>query len=151
MDQETKSVGAFEVCILGGGALSVAVWAGAQLAAFLGGGDFLDLSLGDALGALVQLPSHAREPQLAWPEEVRSGLPGTILYWLATALVVAAVAAVALVVIRSAGGGREALDRRSRLGVPATGRIARPSDLRPLVVRRPAPGRVVLGLCVIHI
>lgn len=145
MDQETQSIGAFEVCILGGGALSATAWAGAQLAAFLGGGEFLDLSLGDALSALVQLPSHPGEPQLAWPEEVRSGLPGTTLYWLATAVVVAAVAAVVLVVIRFAGGGREPLDRRNRLGVPATGRFARPSDLRPLVVRPPEPGRFVLG------
>lgn len=91
MQHEQESLGPVEIGILGGGALSAVVWAGAQLAAFLGGGAFLDLSFGDALGALVGLPAHPGEPQLAWPASVRGGLPGTALYWLATAAVGAAV------------------------------------------------------------
>src|SRR5205085_4571461 len=39
----------------------------------------------------------------------------------------------------------EPLDRRRRLGVPVQGRLARARDLRPLLARRPKPGRLVLG------
>lgn len=145
MEQEQQSIGPFEIAILGGGALSAAVWAGAQLAAFLNGGKFVDLSLGDALGALAGMPSHMGEPRLAWPTGVRADLPGPVLYWLATAIVGAVVVAVVLLIARVVGGGREPLDRRNRLGVPATGHLARPSDLRPLIVRHPEPGRFVLG------
>lgn len=145
MEQEQHSFGAFEFAILGGGALSAALWAGAQLAAFLEGGQFVDLSLGDALGAMAGLPSNMGEPRLAWPTTIQGELPGPVLYWLATAIVVIAVLAVVLLVARIAGGGRESLDRRNRLGVPATGQLARPSDLRPLIVKRPEPGRFVLG------
>jgi type IV secretion system protein VirD4 len=145
VDREQQSIGPVEIGILGGGALSTVVWAGAQLAAFLSGGEFLDVSLGDALGALVSLPTHPGEPQLAWPPAVRGELPGTTLYWLATAIVGAAVVAGVLAVLRLASGGRDSLDRRSRLGVPATGQLARSADLRPLTIRRPEPGRFVLG------
>jgi type IV secretion system protein VirD4 len=42
-------------------------------------------------------------------------------------------------------GARQPLDRRTRAGVPAQARLVKAKDLRPLLVRKPTPGRFVLG------
>ncbi len=136
---------AFAVAIGAAGVLSGATWLGAQLAALLARNDRPAAGLGDALQALVRLPSNFSDPKQAWAPELRGDLPGPLLYWLATAVVVAVVVVLVAVGSRLVRGRSDALDRRERLGVPTQGRLATKKDLKPLLVRRPESGRFVVG------
>lgn len=135
----------FVVAVLSAGGLAGAAWLGAQLAALLAGNDTLPVGIGDALTALTRLPSDLGDPKLAWPSEVRRQLPGPVLYWASTVAVVASAAALAFLIWRAVHGRNDALDRRERLGVSTQGRLATARDLRPLLIRRPQPGRFVVG------
>ncbi|HET7488276.1 MAG TPA: type IV secretory system conjugative DNA transfer family protein [Acidimicrobiales bacterium] len=125
--------------------LAAAVWAGAQLAVLATTGHHLPAGLGAAMRAGLRLPSHAGTPAAAWPAEVAGHIPGPYVYWPATAL-----AAVAMVVVvagahRLLAGPGPGTERRRRLGVDTRARLARPRDLAPLLVRRPQPGRLIVG------
>jgi type IV secretion system protein VirD4 len=135
----------FVAAVVSAGALLGVTWAGAQVATLLAGNDALPAGIGDALAALVRLPNNLSDPKLAWAPESRANLPGPVLYWAATIVIVVAAVAVALLGWRIVRGRSEALDRRKRLGVPTQGRLATARDLRPLLIRRPEPGRFVLG------
>ncbi len=78
------------VAILVVGAASAVVWTGAQLAAAVSGHATLDVGLGDAATALVQLRRNGTDPASAWPPHVQRSLPGPVLYWLCTAVVAVA-------------------------------------------------------------
>ncbi len=135
----------FVVATLSAGGLAGVGWVGAQLAALLAGNDALPAGIGDALTALTRFPSNLSDPKLAWPQEFRGDLPGPVLYWASTVAVVLAAGALALLIWRLARGRNDALDRRERLGVPTQGRLATTRDMRPLLIRRPQPGRFVIG------
>jgi type IV secretion system protein VirD4 len=121
-------------------------WVIGNLAAFIGRGRPLRAGLGDALSALTRLPSHAGNPRLAWDEPARSNLPGPVVYWLAVVLVVALAVVLATALMRRLGSHRhEPPDKRRRLGVDTQARMATTRDLRPLLTRRPEPGRFVLA------
>ena len=135
----------FEYAVAVGAGTLFVVWGGAQLGAFLAHGHGLHAGLGDTIGFLVSLRRHWDDPAAAWPARVRAALPGAGLYWLATAVVVLAGTGLVALGWSVMHRDREPLDRRRRLGVPAQGRLARRGDLRPLLVRRPVPGRLVLG------
>ena len=70
------------------GGLSLGIWAGAQLATFVTSGRWLPATIGDGLSAMLRLPANAGDPAMAWPASVRHLLPGAVVYWLATVLVV---------------------------------------------------------------
>ncbi len=127
------------------GALTGVSWLGAQLAALLGGGKAMQANFGDGLAALVKLPGNLSDPRMAWAPELREFLPGAVLYWFGTGLVWLVLVALACLVWRVFRGPRDTLDRRERLGVPTQGRLATRRDLRPLLIRRPQPGRFVVG------
>lgn len=121
-------------------------WLVGNLAAIIGRGRLLRAGLGDALAALTRLPSHAGNPRLAWEEPARSNLPGPVAYWLAVVLVVLFAVTLATVVMHRLGSHRhEPPDKRRRLGVDTQARLATTRDLRPLLTRRPEPGRFVLA------
>jgi type IV secretion system protein VirD4 len=121
-------------------------WVIGNLASLIGSGRPLRAGLGDALSALTRLPSHARDPRLAWDEPARSNLPGPVVYWLAVALVVALAVVLATAMLRRLGSHRhEPPDKRRRLGVETQARLATTRDLRPLLTRQPEPGRFVLA------
>ena len=141
----TPTMGLFEVLLAVVMGISVSVWAGAQLAVLLRHGHPLDASVGDALQAAVHLPDNMGNPRMAWPEPARHQLPGPVLYWAASMLAVAASGGVGWAVWRLFRGPGEPLDRRTRLGIPAQGRLAKRGELRPLLTREPEPGRFVLG------
>jgi type IV secretion system protein VirD4 len=133
------------VAVVAAAALSAIVWGGAALAAFVGG-QSLGAGWGDALRATLKLPGTAGDPGAAWPAAQGSALPGPVMYWLCTAVVVAVAAGVA------AGGvrvwhrlWRPGTDVRDRLGVNARAWMARTKDLRTLFVRGPEEGRFILG------
>ncbi len=119
-------------------------WASAYVAAFLGG-ERLDAGFGDGLTALLHLPSNGRTPAAAWPEPAAAQLPGPLLYWATAALVHLAGAFLLWGLWRGFNTNPAAIDRRRRLGVDAQPHIARRRDLKTLLVRRPEPGRYLLG------
>jgi hypothetical protein len=80
----------FVVAVLSGGGLAGTAWLGVQLAAILAGNDTLPAGIGDALTALTRLPSNMSDPKLAWSPEFRAHIPGPVLYWISTAVVVLA-------------------------------------------------------------
>lgn len=121
---------------------AVIALAGAEVAAVIAGGEPFDANLGDGIEALVALPGHMSDPARAWPHEVQPHLPGAVLYWTGTALVVLAIGALV-------GLGLSWWINRRRGAGPfgvGEGGLARHNDLRSLAVRRPAPGRLTLGL-----
>ena len=130
----------FAAAVVAVAVLLGAVWAGAALAARLSG-HTLHARVTDAGVALTHLPARLASPATAWPTPARSALPGPVLYWTAQALVLVAAAIVVAV------GWRLLRPRSERdgLGVERSARFARRRDLVRLRVRRPRPGRIVLG------
>ena len=128
---------------IAGAALAV-VWVGAQLASLLGG-EHLAAGLAPTFHALVRLPANADQPRLAWGPPWEAALPGPQLYWGCTAFA-GLLAVVALAFgLRFFGRGPVGTDDRKRLGVDTKARLASARDLRPLVVKGPTPGRLILG------
>lgn len=105
----------------------------------------LGVSLGDALVALRHLPDHWGDPRRGWTEQAASGLPGPVLYWLCTAVVVVVLLGVGVAVLSRMGRRHEPVDQRRRVGVETQARLAQTRDLRRLLTRRPKPGRFVLA------
>jgi type IV secretion system protein VirD4 len=120
------------------------VWAGAALASVLNREHF-EGEFAGAIRATVRLPAEWTDPKRAWerPEDQQT-LPGPLLYWSATLMVVLVAVVLVTVGVRVWRGSR---DRgRMRLGVETRARFATGRDLAPLVVQRPVPsGRFVLG------
>ena len=124
--------------------LGAIVWLGAMLSAVVSARRF-DAGLGDAVRAAVRLPDHLSDPRRAWLDEnARAALPGPLLYWTATAVVLVVIVVFGIGVFRVWVPRR---DRgRVRLGVETRARFATKHDLVPLVVQRPvSAGRFVLG------
>ena len=119
------------------------IWVGAAFAGVLVGagppGGVLD-----GLRAVPALLRDAGHPAAAWATSpgmvVR--LPGPFGYWSATAVAAVVVLGVVVVGVKA---WRAMTPTRRRLGVDAKARMASRRDLRPLLVRRPVPGRLVLG------
>jgi type IV secretion system protein VirD4 len=131
-------------CVVAAAALVLVGWLGAQLSCLAGSGHLLGVGFSRAVRSLVQVPRRWADPADAWPEPARSRLPGPIVYWIAT-ITVGAMAAAVLV-----GMGRlmrvpVGTTRRRRLGVAPQARLATRRDIRPLVVRGPVAGRLILG------
>jgi type IV secretion system protein VirD4 len=123
-------------------------WLVGQLAGLLFARTWLHVGAADMAEVLGHLPKHPGDPALAWPARFRSELPGPVGMYLCTALVVAALVGLADVVIRFWPG-----QHAPRLGVPllpSRNRLRAATwatgwELRRLRVRRPTPGRVILG------
>jgi type IV secretion system protein VirD4 len=123
----------------------VVFWAGAQLATLVAHGRPLQTTVEEAGKAMFATKDHLGDPRSAWPAGQREQLPGPVVYWLATALATVAGACVAFAGWKVFRNPVEPLDRRRRAGVDAQGRLAKPMELRPLLIRRAVPGRFVLG------
>ena len=132
------------VLVVAGAVVGIAAiaLAGAEVGAVISGGGPFDANLGDGVEALIALPGHVSDPANAWPYEVRPHLPGAVLYWTGTALVLLAIGALIGL------GLRWWIHRRRGAGPFGVGEggLARHNDLRSLAVRRPAFGRLTLGL-----
>lgn len=111
------------------------VWAGAQLAARIHSGAWLEVGAAQMAGVLLRLPSHLSDPAAAWPAPAAAQLPGPIGFWAAFLTLVALPFAALLGVVRY----RHRDDPRGEV------RWAAARDLRPLLVRRPTLGRLTLG------
>jgi type IV secretion system protein VirD4 len=132
-----------------GAAAGGLVWASGQLAGLVFGHTWLHLNPADLAGVLWSLPHHLGDPALAWPANAREALPGPVGMYGAFTATTAAAAGVAGGVMRlwqRAGLGNPTAPG-ARVKRPAAGSAtwASPRELRPLRVRRPQPGRVILG------
>jgi type IV secretion system protein VirD4 len=133
------------VAVIGGAGIAVAsvVAGGAWLATRLTGGT-VSGGLGDWLTVSGRLASSPGDPRAAWRDSA-TGIPGPVVYWactLSVAVMVGAVVAAGFMLWR-----RVWAPSRSRFGVPADARVARPRDVGPLVVSATVPptGRLLLG------
>jgi type IV secretion system protein VirD4 len=124
-------------------AAAAILFGGAQLASILASGHALHVSTAVALRCAVVALGHASNPAGAWPRSIRGALPGPFVYWASTGVVLAAASVVAVAIARLVRDVRG--QSRTRLGVDASARLARPGELAPLVLRRAAPGRFLLG------
>ena len=130
--------------VLGGGVVTIAVWAGAELATLATRRHVLRVSLADALAAAVKLPARLGVPREAWPEVIRPDVPGPIPYWIATVLAIGVVGALAFMISKPFRS-KDVGTRRTRVGVDTRVRFATTRDLKPLVVSGPVDGRLILG------
>ena len=133
----------FFLLLVAAAVVGAVVWTGAALAALTVGAG----PPGGLVAAVQAIPRLARnpgQPSAAWTPIAgdAAALPGPVVYWAMTVL--AGLLAVGLVV-----AGRvlwvSMRPNRRRLGVDAQARFASRRELRPLLVRRPVPGRLVLG------
>jgi type IV secretion system protein VirD4 len=124
------------------------VWSTGQVAARLASGRWMRLPPVDALAVAARLAREPGEPARAWPSGVRGLLPAaTWIYGVGVVLAVA-VAVVALAAWRWRPGrrGPGRADRaRRRISRTGSAAWARRRDLAPVSLRRPVPGRLVLG------
>jgi len=125
--------------------LLMVVWTGAQLATLMVHGHPLHTTFEQAGKAMIALKDHMGDPRSAWLPEQQAQLPGPALYWISTVVATIAGIGVAYVGWKVFRDPTESLDQRRRAGVSAQGRLAKPMELRPLLIRRPVPGRFVLG------
>jgi type IV secretion system protein VirD4 len=132
-----------------GAAASGLVWATGQLAGLVFGHTWLHLDPADVASMLGSLPHHLGDPAMAWPAPAQRALPGPAGMYGAFTATTAGAAGVAGGVMRlwqRAGLGNPTAPG-ARVKRPAAGSAtwATPRELRPLRVRRPEPGRVILG------
>lgn len=129
--------------ILGLGAVGLVVWVGAQFAAVLFGNGAMPVGIADGGQAALNLPAHADDPRLAWPDRVHDLLPGPLAYWACTAIVgIVAFGLAGLALWAWTHWGRRGAHP---LGVKPNGGFARASDIKKLIVDAPRPGRLTLG------
>ena len=131
------------IAVIGTGA--VGHWLAANLASLLAHRRRLHVTLPQSLAALGRLPGHWGNPRRAWPEPVASQLPGPVLYWFSVVVVVGLLIGLLGAVLTLRSRRHEPPDKRQRVGVAAQARLARAGDLRPLLTRRPEPGRFVVA------
>ena len=135
----------FKIGVLGLFGVAVGNWLVGNLAALLAG-RVLHAGIGQALSALVRLPRYAKDPRLAWGPRLAERLPGPVVYWIATSIVVLVVLAVVGTGVAYTGRRRHVpADKRRRLGVATQARLASGREVAPLRTRRPVPGRFVLA------
>jgi type IV secretion system protein VirD4 len=129
-------------------AAGVFAWLVGQLAGLLFAHTWLHVGAADMPEVLWHLPKHPGDPALAWPVRFRPALPGPVGMYLCVVLVVGALVGLADLMIRWWPG-----QHAPRSGMPTwphrnrhhAATWANGSELRPLVVRRPTPGRVIIG------
>jgi len=120
-------------------------WLVGNLASLLARRQLLGVSPGEALVALRNMPDHWGDPRRAWAEPAASILPGPVLYWISTVLVVVTLLVVGVAVLLRMGRRHEPVDQRRRVGVETQARLAKTSDLRRLLTRHPKAGRFALA------
>lgn len=90
---ERDGLTGFELLVLAiGAAVAVAVstvWGGATLALLVSGNP-MGVPISDATDALGRLPANGSDPASAWPRRYSSVLPGPVLYWTCTAVILVA-------------------------------------------------------------
>ena len=107
--------------VVAAGALGMVVWGGAVVSSAVAGRGRLPVGLSDAVGAIGPLARSPGRPSFVWPAPVRDRIAEAPLYWTATACVLLAVAAAALMGVSC---WQRLTPTRRRLGVDAQARFA---------------------------
>ncbi len=119
------------------------VYAGAWLAATVVGGH-VEGGLTELIPVLGRLAKHPGDPAAAWGP-LAAGLPGAPLYWACTIGIVTV--AIAVVTTGLIAWRRRSRGSASRLGVEPDARMAKRSDVAPIIIKSAVPpvGRMLLG------
>src|SRR5512132_3206968 len=132
-----------------GAAASGLVWATGQLAGLAFGHTWLELDPAEVARVLVQLRHHLDDPALAWPTSAQQALPGPAgmyaSFMATTAGAAGATGGVMRLWQRAGLGNPNAPGARAKRPAAGSATWATPREFRPLRVRRPEPGRVILG------
>ncbi len=113
-------------------------WTSGQLAGRIWGGEWPRSSPLDSPRIVTQIITHPKDPVSAWPSPATELIPGPTAYYATLALLTLAAAAIAATAWH--------LWTRNKHPKNQDGaRWAKPRDLKPLLVRRPQPGRLTLG------
>ena len=121
--------------------LSGLIWVAGGCATFVAGHGWHEVSPAASLGLLIGLLGHPRTPAAAWPPAIRRLLPTASVLWLVLVLVGAGFGVAGWTVARLARRRRKPAGPRGATGAAWAER----ADLRPLAVRRPGGGRLVVG------
>lgn len=119
--------------------LGIVIWGAGELSALIASGHFPGTDLSHMGRVVLRLIQHPSDPRAAWPRADQDGLAGPALFY--------AVLLALLILLASAA----ALLRRLLRGVFASApsssssKWASAADLRPLMVKSPEQGRLVLG------
>jgi type IV secretion system protein VirD4 len=113
------------------------VWSAGQLAARIWHDTWLPTPPTDSPFILWQLITDTAHPDHAWPAEARDLIPGLVAYYATLTVITLAVLAVAALGYRWYQGHAGAES--------GSARWAKPRDLKPLLIRKPQPGRLTLG------
>ena len=127
----TIAAGAFVGCCL-------AVWSAGQLAARIWTGAWLPASLWQSPAILWRLAVDPAQPAAAWSTDAATTFPNPVAYYTVLAVLIIGALSVAAMGWRWHQRKRTATD-------DGAARWAKPRDLKPLLVRRPQPGRLTLG------
>jgi len=149
-DRASELVLAFALGLVLG--LGVLLWVSTGLAGLLFKTGWPHITTAGLTHALLAMPAHLADPRMAWPESIRSAIPGPVAFYAALALVLVTIAVLLAAVKRlhdsgtlSWGDGRT--DERSGA------RWGSARDLAALYARRRSPigrdvkegGRLALG------
>jgi type IV secretion system protein VirD4 len=118
-------------------ATGATLWLTGELSGRLFAGDWPAVGASEIGGILARFAPHATDPAQAWPPPERRLIPGPAAFYATLVALLGPFAAIGVALVKH------------RLRSPAGGTAARwaaPSDLRPLRVRAPEPGRLTLGL-----
>ena len=117
---------------------SLVVWTTAQVSARVWSGTWLALNFGDTFPAVLGLANDPGRPAAAFPSTVAKLVPGALPFW-------STFAALLTVPLLTAGWllRRRASSRAKEQ--TASARWATKADLKPLIVKKPTPGRLTLG------
>ncbi len=138
-------------CLVLVGAVAGLVWASGQVAGLVFGHVWLHMDPAEVAWVLWRLPPRWADPALAWPAEARRVLPGPVgMYACFVVTTATACGLTGGVLWLWRGTGPSPRPNSTRVGRsrrPPEGSAAWAGrgELRPLGVRHPEPGRVVLG------
>lgn len=140
---ETKTPNPETLLIIAAGVVVgvlVSVWAAGQVAARIFSGVWLPVSFWESPGIVWRLAFDPAQPSNAWPLEVVELIPDPVPYYTTLALLTA-------IVLGAVAGGWWWYHHHTSATKDndTTARWAKPRDLKPLLVRRPQPGRLTLG------
>src|SRR5437764_1320784 len=126
-------------------ALGILPWVWGGIAGLIFGDGWPRSSVAEVGTVIAHLPSHLDDPARAWPARARAVLPHAAGFYLALALLVGGLTALGAGAVRTWRRHDAAPGSVRRSRRPPAASWARRSELRPLIVRAPVPGRLTLG------